>query len=83
MLGITGIIRIDSNGDRNADYSLLDLDPASNTFEPVADYFAINYSIRMIPGKTIDWANQKNLPPPGVPVCGFDGNKCQHSRKSH
>ncbi|KER20046.1 hypothetical protein T265_11311 [Opisthorchis viverrini] len=77
--GITGIIRIDSNGDRNADYSLLDLDPASNTFEPVADYFAINYSIRMIPGKTIDWANQKNLPPPGVPVCGFDGNKCQHS----
>ncbi|XP_070182696.1 receptor-type guanylate cyclase gcy-28-like, partial [Littorina saxatilis] len=30
--GITGTVSIDANGDRNADYSLLDLDPVSGKF---------------------------------------------------
>ena len=33
MTGITGNVSIDSNGDRNADYSLLDLNPKSGKFE--------------------------------------------------
>ncbi|XP_041355462.1 receptor-type guanylate cyclase gcy-28-like [Gigantopelta aegis] len=33
--GITGTVSIDSNGDRNADYSLLDLNPATDQFEVV------------------------------------------------
>ena len=31
--GITGVVSIDENGDRNADYSLLDMDPKSGIFE--------------------------------------------------
>ena len=31
--GITGNVSIDDNGDRNADYSLLDMDPVSGEFE--------------------------------------------------
>lgn len=31
--GITGLVSIDENGDRNADYSLLDLNTATNEFE--------------------------------------------------
>ena len=33
VIGITGTVSIDENGDRNADYSLLDLNPQSNKFE--------------------------------------------------
>ena len=33
LLGITGAVSIDENGDRNADYSLLDMDPATGLFE--------------------------------------------------
>jgi len=31
--GITGKVSIDENGDRNADYSLLDLNPDTGLFE--------------------------------------------------
>jgi len=31
--GITGKVSIDENGDRNADYSLLDLNPETGLFE--------------------------------------------------
>lgn len=31
--GITGDVHIDANGDRFADYSLLDMDPETNKFE--------------------------------------------------
>lgn len=33
MTGITGTVSIDENGDRNADYSLLDLNPKTGEFE--------------------------------------------------
>lgn len=31
--GITGTVSIDENGDRNADYSLLDMDPVTGNFQ--------------------------------------------------
>ncbi len=33
IIGISGNVSIDSNGDRNADYSLLDMDPDSGLFQ--------------------------------------------------
>jgi len=33
IAGITGTVSIDANGDRNADYSLLDMDPITGEFE--------------------------------------------------
>lgn len=41
-VGITGHVRIDDNGDRDADYSILDLDPINGRFEVVAHYYGVN-----------------------------------------
>ena len=35
LAGITGTVSIDENGDRNADYSLLDMDPDSGKFQVI------------------------------------------------
>lgn len=42
LAGITGAVRIDDNGDRDADYSLLDLDPVTGRFEVVSHYYGAN-----------------------------------------
>ncbi|XP_055873396.1 atrial natriuretic peptide receptor 1-like isoform X5 [Biomphalaria glabrata] len=74
--GITGDVSIDSNGDRNADYSLLDLNPQTNKFEVVANYFGNKRIYEPVPNKTIHWAGGRLTPPPDTPTCGFDGSKC-------
>uniref|UniRef100_A0A1I8QAW1 Guanylate cyclase domain-containing protein n=1 Tax=Stomoxys calcitrans TaxID=35570 RepID=A0A1I8QAW1_STOCA len=40
--GITGHVRIDDNGDRDADYSILDLDPINGKFAVVAHYYGLH-----------------------------------------
>ncbi|XP_048251029.1 atrial natriuretic peptide receptor 1-like isoform X2 [Haliotis rufescens] len=74
--GITGTVSIDANGDRNADYSLLDMNPDSGKFEVVANYFGNKKRYEPVPGKEIHWAGGRTSPPPDVPKCGFDGAKC-------
>ncbi|XP_059142963.1 receptor-type guanylate cyclase gcy-28-like [Physella acuta] len=74
--GITGTVSIDANGDRNADYSLLDLDPETNTFEVVAEYFGNSKNYTPTPGKKIHWPGGRDGPPPDTPICGFDGSLC-------
>lgn len=41
LSGITGHVRIDDDGDRDADYSILDLDPITGKFEVVAHYLGL------------------------------------------
>lgn len=41
-VGITGHVRIDDNGDRDADYSIIDLDPITGRFEVVAHYYGLH-----------------------------------------
>ncbi|RUS77778.1 hypothetical protein EGW08_014463, partial [Elysia chlorotica] len=72
--GITGNVSIDENGDRNADYSLLDMDPATGEFKVVADYYGTTKEYKEI-GK-INWPGGRDGPPPDTPTCGFDGSKC-------
>lgn len=44
IAGITGDVNIDENGDRIADYSLLDMDPETSKFEVIINYlYAKNY----------------------------------------
>ncbi|ESP02584.1 hypothetical protein LOTGIDRAFT_237906 [Lottia gigantea] len=74
--GITGTVSIDANGDRNADYSLLDLNPENDKFEVVANYFGNKKQYEKVKGKEIHWAGGRTEPPPDVPVCGFDGSLC-------
>ncbi|GFO26482.1 guanylate cyclase [Plakobranchus ocellatus] len=72
--GITGKVSIDSNGDRNADYSLLDLNPETDRFEVVADYYGTTKEYTQY--RAIFWPGGRTGPPPDVPKCGFDGSKC-------
>ncbi|KAM7315091.1 atrial natriuretic peptide receptor 1 [Ixodes scapularis] len=74
--GITGTVRINENGDRDADYSILDMDPVTKEFQVVANYFGVNKSFSDVPGRMIHWPGGKRLPPPDTPRCGFDGSKC-------
>ncbi|XP_026548587.1 atrial natriuretic peptide receptor 1-like, partial [Notechis scutatus] len=75
--GITGLLRIDQNGDREMDHSLWDLDPASGVFEVVAIYNGTTKKIETIPGKKIHWPG--NAVPREVPFCGFENENplCQ------
>ncbi|CAL1673800.1 unnamed protein product [Lasius platythorax] len=74
--GITGDVNIDENGDRIADYSLLDMDPETSRFEIVANYYGANKTLEYISGKQIHWAGGRSEPPPDTPTCGFDGSLC-------
>lgn len=68
---MSGDLVINSNGDREADYMLTDLDPESGKMIPVAVYFGGRKVYQKYPGVEIRWPN--NLPPPDVPRCGFRG----------
>ncbi|XP_023219698.1 atrial natriuretic peptide receptor 1-like [Centruroides sculpturatus] len=74
--GITGSVSIDENGDRNADYSLLDMNPKNGEFEVVANYYGVSKQFVNLPNKKIHWAGNRLQPPPDTPNCGFDGSKC-------
>ncbi|XP_068144161.1 atrial natriuretic peptide receptor 1 [Drosophila tropicalis] len=72
--GITGLVRIDNNGDRDADYSILDLDPINGKFSVVAHYYGLHKEYSAVHGKKIHWPGGREEPPPDVPPCGFLGN---------
>ncbi|XP_063896988.1 atrial natriuretic peptide receptor 1 isoform X2 [Helicoverpa armigera] len=74
--GITGEVIIDSNGDRVASYSLLDMNPDTSKFQVVATYVAANSSLQFIEDRPIHWAGGRTTPPPDTPMCGFDGSLC-------
>ncbi|XP_035828441.1 atrial natriuretic peptide receptor 1 [Aplysia californica] len=76
FIGISGTVSIDANGDRNADYSLLDMDPATSTFRVVANYYGNRKQYEPVKGVDIHWAGGRTEPPPDTPTCGFDGSKC-------
>jgi hypothetical protein len=72
--GITGHVRIDDNGDRDADYSVLDLDPITGRFEVVGHYYGLSRNYTPVKDKTIHWPGSREGPPPDIPPCGFMGN---------
>ncbi|XP_046396086.1 atrial natriuretic peptide receptor 1-like [Ischnura elegans] len=74
--GITGNVTIDANGDRIADYSLLDMDPETYTFKEVAHYEGATRTLVDVPGAKIHWAGGRTTHPPDKPLCGFDGSLC-------
>ncbi|PAA62240.1 hypothetical protein BOX15_Mlig029578g1, partial [Macrostomum lignano] len=74
--GITGLVSMNDNADRDADYSLLDMDPATLNFTVVANYHGGEKRYVPVKDKRIDWYNRNNRPPPDVPECGFRNSKC-------
>lgn len=73
--GITGNVSIDGNGDRLSDYSLLDMNPETNLFEVVANYYHSS-GLTFVEGKSIHWAGGRKQPPADSPPCGFDNSLC-------
>lgn len=72
--GMTGRVRIDENGDRDADYAILDLDPITGRFEMVARYHGEMRNYSPVADKHIHWPGGSEGPPKDVPYCGFQGN---------
>ncbi|XP_019412305.1 PREDICTED: atrial natriuretic peptide receptor 1 isoform X2 [Crocodylus porosus] len=72
IYGVTGLVKIDENGDRESDYALWDMDPAWGEFQIVASYNGTSKKIRAVPGRHIHWPG--NVVPPDVPFCGFDNS---------
>lgn len=48
FIGITGHVRIDDNGDRDADYSILDLDPITGRSASIKPAIPLIYFIMLI-----------------------------------
>ncbi|XP_071439593.1 atrial natriuretic peptide receptor 1 isoform X2 [Hetaerina americana] len=74
FVGITGHVRIDDNGDRDADYSVSDFDPDTGRFEVVAHYYGLHRTYSPVEEKRIHWPGGRMSPPPDIPFCGFMGN---------
>lgn len=71
-VGITGNVAIDTNGDREADYSLTDMDRITGVMVPVASYLGTADLIEFI--SEIEWPGLLQKPPLDVPECGFTGD---------
>ncbi|XP_067144497.1 atrial natriuretic peptide receptor 1-like isoform X1 [Centruroides vittatus] len=77
--GIAEEIHINRNGDREADYTLYDLDVKSGKMKAVIHYYGVQQILIPIQSRSISWPNGQNTPPLDVPICGFIGNdpECQ------
>lgn len=70
---MSGDLVINSNGDREADYMLTDLDPESGSMVSVAIYEGAKRSYRKSSNVEIRWPGPDNSPPADRPRCGFQG----------
>ncbi|GFV90471.1 atrial natriuretic peptide receptor 1 [Trichonephila clavipes] len=72
-MGLTGDITINENGDREADYTLNDMDPETGIMVPIATFFGSRRIYDKRADIEINWPG-KNGPPPDIPPCGFTGD---------
>ncbi|XP_070536694.1 atrial natriuretic peptide receptor 1-like isoform X2 [Ptychodera flava] len=79
--GISGNVSIDENGDRDADYSLLEMTDIENgTFTVIANYYGTRKKYEPVEGAVIDWPGPHQ--PVDVPACGFTGEWCEEQELS-
>ncbi|XP_064801836.1 atrial natriuretic peptide receptor 1-like [Oncorhynchus masou masou] len=68
--GVTGLVQIDENGDRETDFALWDMtDTNTSVFQIVSVYNGSQKKLRALPGMDIQWPG--GAAPLDVPVCGF------------
>ncbi|XP_072249554.1 atrial natriuretic peptide receptor 1-like [Leuresthes tenuis] len=68
--GVTGLVHLDENGDRETDFALWDLtDINSSIFQIVMEYNSSEEQLTAVPGTALHWLG--GAPPVDVPVCGF------------
>uniref|UniRef100_A0A8C2UWI3 Guanylate cyclase n=1 Tax=Chinchilla lanigera TaxID=34839 RepID=A0A8C2UWI3_CHILA len=68
--GVTGYLKIDSNGDRETDYALWNMDPDTGAFRVALNYNGTSQKLVAESGRELYWP--LGYPPPDVPKCGFD-----------
>ncbi|XP_011379382.1 atrial natriuretic peptide receptor 1 [Pteropus vampyrus] len=68
--GVAGYLKIDSNGDRETDFSLWDMDPETGAFRVVLNYNGTSEELVAVSGHQLNWP--LGFPPPDIPRCGFD-----------
>ncbi|UYV69612.1 NPR1 [Cordylochernes scorpioides] len=71
---LTGDIFINQNGDREADYTVDDLDPATGQMTPVLTYYGARREFHPVANISFHWPGLG--PPADVPRCGFLGDEC-------
>uniref|UniRef100_A0A671M506 Guanylate cyclase n=1 Tax=Sinocyclocheilus anshuiensis TaxID=1608454 RepID=A0A671M506_9TELE len=78
--GVTGLVQIDENGDRETDFALWDMtDTNSGNFQTVAVYNGTQKQMKILPGMAIQWPGG-NIPW-DLPLCGFkNDNPACHAR---
>nr|XP_055066153.1 atrial natriuretic peptide receptor 1 [Misgurnus anguillicaudatus]XP_055066154.1 atrial natriuretic peptide receptor 1 [Misgurnus anguillicaudatus] len=68
--GVTGLVQVDENGDRETDFALWDMnDTNSGNFQIVAVYNGTQKQMKILSGKSIQWPGGDI--PLDVPLCGF------------
>ncbi|XP_015996831.2 atrial natriuretic peptide receptor 1 [Rousettus aegyptiacus] len=68
--GVAGYLKIDSNGDRETDFSLWDMDPETGAFRVVLNYNGTSKELAAVSGRRLHWP--LGYPPPDIPRCGFE-----------
>uniref|UniRef100_A0A8K9VAJ6 Guanylate cyclase n=1 Tax=Oncorhynchus mykiss TaxID=8022 RepID=A0A8K9VAJ6_ONCMY len=82
--GVTGLVQIDENGDRETDFAFWDMtDTNTSVFQIVSVYNGSQKKLRALPGMDIQWPG--GAAPLDVPVCGFknDNPACLSNLSSH
>ncbi|ESN90567.1 hypothetical protein HELRODRAFT_96557 [Helobdella robusta] len=79
--GITGLVSIDQNGDREEDYSILNMNPEDGVFRVIGNYLGRQKVFEKVEGSPIFWPGNRTDPPPDIPKCGFDGKGCPPKEK--
>ncbi|XP_028985510.1 atrial natriuretic peptide receptor 1-like isoform X2 [Betta splendens] len=75
--GVTGLVHLDENGDRETDFALWDLtDTNTSAFQIVLVYNSSEEQLTALPGTALHWLG--GVCPPDVPACGFknDDPRC-------
>uniref|UniRef100_A0AAR2KFS3 Guanylate cyclase n=1 Tax=Pygocentrus nattereri TaxID=42514 RepID=A0AAR2KFS3_PYGNA len=79
--GVTGLLKMDENGDCEIDFALWDMtDTDSGVYEIVSVYNSSVKQMVLEPGMKVHWL--KGTPPPDIPLCGFknDNPACLASK---
>lgn len=74
QVGLTGDIYLNENGDREADYTLNDLDSETGVMVPVATYYGVKQLYEKHSNVLVAWPGGRDTAPPDVPFCGFTGD---------
>uniref|UniRef100_A0AAR2JN92 Guanylate cyclase n=1 Tax=Pygocentrus nattereri TaxID=42514 RepID=A0AAR2JN92_PYGNA len=80
--GVTGLLKMDENGDCEIDFALWDMTDTDSGVYEVTFYTSVSVKQMVLePGMKVHWL--KGTPPPDIPLCGFknDNPACLASKQ--